>query len=821
MDNCVILPACYKYIARNIGEPSARYEYSKNFFTNLSRHNVGMDDQIGLYCSVRIPPSCGEQLSYGSVVLNAEDYYSQIMDSDDVPKAVSCQSYYKKICKPGKNSVCLTCQYAKNYANNMYTDECSVFKYISTSKDNFESFKGSFSAEIFRSCFDIAANLPVVKPGIVPLFKLAYEQILERGVDEFFSSSQDVRERLSSLVGVMTLSAVRNANVKEIQSNNFKAFPIAWSQVVDDTLSARDITDAEMQTICQKIVNNYGSSSKSNSSSSKKKDKRSETPLLDLMGTEVVEAGTVVQSVDEVVSQFDDTLVEGPDVVADESLENVDGDAAEYSDSDIALSDDGLSEDEWGEYLEQRGLDSEEELPLSDEPVVESVGSGMSNGDDTEELPFGPSETVGPDNGSDSDTADVSYGDSPSIEELATNNESKHGETSSGRVVKKYIVPAMPDTTFIYRCEINRRTLKDYADSYSTDENSVFSAIRQCKVLPIEVVFDTENRGYLFMFVKPLGRYYYCQIDSAMPKTLEAVFKSKSIRKICYQPYFLYSLLRINNCVACEVYSIYSMDQYLHPNAMPCVYQDFWELYRHDFHYTPLRESGFDEFDTLCCFMQIYIQLQAKQIRNLSDNKLIRYQQCKDEVLGVSFLRALNLKENGYLFDIDSAGTILYNINYDLAAHTDGFFVTYTIGMDDAPDVSREELYMSGLIELSNRGRFSKYNIQLVTMSDVSMVLFVGVREYELIITLLQKFYNRYASKRRLENFSLNVSHERIYTKEKRMPRIAMPKSYEEAMDRLITTNASVEVAKERVTVRRKKDANRRKKQTEKFIPGK
>ncbi|AOZ97874.1 hypothetical protein [Butyrivibrio hungatei] len=829
-DNCVILPSCYKYIARNISEPSERYEYSKNFFTNLSKHNVGMDEQIGLYCSVRVPSSCGELLAYGSVPLNAEDYYSQIMESEDIPKVVSCQSYYKKVCKPGKNSVCLTCQYSKNYANNMYADECAVFKYIATSKDNFEVFKKDFSAEIFRSSFDIGSNLPVLKPGIVPLLKLACEQILERGVEEHFTCSQDIRERLNSLVGVMTLSAVRNASVKEIQSNNFKAFPIAWSQVVDDVLSARDISAEEVRTICQKIVNNYGSSSK-NSSGSKKKEKKSDTPLLDLLDAEVIEpavSGQPTGNIEQTSEEYEneETVVAASfDTSSDEQLDCSRGNVDEYSDSDIAYSEDGLSENEWGELFDQRESEVDGSVSAEfDETNTGAVISDIHSDEDYEELPFGPSDVVNPtsnsgdgevsrdDNSSNTLTSDVS---------VTVTDEPTPKVPNAGRVVKKYIVPTMPKTTFIYRCEVNRRTLKDYADTYSSNENNVFNAVRQCKVLPIEVVFDADNQAYLFMFVKPLGRYYYCRIDSAMPKTLEAVFKSKSIRKICYQPYFLYSLCRLHGFVLCEVYSIYSMDQYLHPNAMPCVYQDFWELYKHDFNYTPLRESGFEEFDTLCCFMQIYIQLQAKQIRNLSDNKLIRFQQCKDEVLGVSFLRALNLKENGFLFDIDSAGTILYNTNYDLAAHTDGFFVTYTIGMDDAPDIEREELYMSGLIELSNRGRISKYNIQLVTMSDVSMVLFIGVREYELVITLLQKFYNRYAFKRRLENFSLNVSHERIYAKEKRIPRIAMPRSYEEVKDRLVTTNASVEVAKEHITVRRKKDTNKRKKQTEKFIPGK
>ncbi len=320
------------------------------------------------------------------------------------------------------------------------------------------------------------------------------------------------------------------------------------------------------------------------------------------------------------------------------------------------------------------------------------------------------------------------------------------------------------------------------------------------------------------MFVRNLGRYYYCKLDGNMPNVVEASLRSQSIRKICYQPYYLYSICRLYDVRISAVYSLYSMDAFLHPAALPCKYEEFFDLYKHDYSYSPLSGSGFEDFDRMCNFMQCYIQMNARQLRAINNKELVRQQMCKDEILGSSFLRIINMKSNEYLFDLDSDGNVVYNMSYDVSARHDGFIVTYTIGMDDVPELSRKELYMMGLVELSDKGRFAKYNIQLITMSDVSMVLFVGIKEYELIITLLQKFYNRYALKQHLEKFTLDVDHQRIYVKDKAYPiKIALPRSYDEAMDKYITTNDAITVADSHVSVRGKKTQKSRKRQPQKF----
>ena len=85
------------------------------------------------------------------------------------------------------------------------------------------------------------------------------------------------------------------------------------------------------------------------------------------------------------------------------------------------------------------------------------------------------------------------------------------------------------------------------------------------------------------------------------------------------------------------------------------------------------------------------------------------------------------------------------NQNFEQRAHSDGFFVTYSIGAEDIGTLEMSELYLDALYELSTKGRFRKYNIQLVTMTPTAMVLFIGENEYELITTALQKYFNRYA----------------------------------------------------------------------------
>ena len=59
----------------------------------------------------------------------------------------------------------------------------------------------------------------------------------------------------------------------------------------------------------------------------------------------------------------------------------------------------------------------------------------------------------------------------------------------------------------------------------------------------------------------------------------------------------------------------------------------------------------------------------------------------------------------------------------------------------------------------------------------------------------MQKYFNIFALKNRLEKFELSVSHQRIYVHtQKNANKKELPVTYNDAMDRLLTTNDTVTV---------------------------
>ncbi len=823
----ITLPPCYKYIAGNISSDKERYYFSKNYFTNMSSRDIGEDEQLSLYMTLQFNHSCGSALSYNGVDLKADEYRATVLESSDIAKSMDCTSYYKQVCAPGRNSVCSTCPYSKTFANNLYTWECSIFKYLIASRDNLASFANIGNTNVFRSTFDIASNLAIQSAGVIKLLSIAYDQLVS-SQEEVYSYDAE-KDRLEFLVGKISAKASSmNKNVKEIQAINFKALPITWSGVVDDIISSRLPEASAVTKIVQDINDKYGKKPKK-----KKPTKNEASPLLDMLNSmEPIESKREgaeplqEDDISEVATDFKNTvsddspLIEG-DIPESEwdSLKN----REEEPEVSADISDEGMSATDGSFNLDEPELDYGD-VPAPDYIPEDAYADSELSYEEYDNLIAQENEQREQENESqDEDT--VSGGENEDVtvssEAAAVQTlpkENPKPQTNRGDSTKKYSVPAHPEMSYIFYLVINKRTLKDYAFPVAGNPAEFVNSLRKSKILPVEIVFDEDTIPYLFMFVRNLGRYYYCKLDSNMPSVVEASLRSQSIRKICYQPYYLYSICRLYGVRISAVYSLYSMDAFLHPAALPCKYEEFFDLYKHDYSYSPLSGSGFEDFDRMCNFMQCYIQMNARQLRAINNKELVRQQMCKDEVLGSSFLRIINMKSNEYLFDLDSDGNVVYNMSYDVSARHDGFIVTYTIGMDDVPELSRKELYMMGLVELSDKGRFAKYNIQLITMSDVSMVLFVGIKEYELIITLLQKFYNRYALKQHLEKFTLDVDHQRIYVKDKAYPiKVALPRSYDEAMDKYITTNDAITVEDSHVSVRGKKTQKSRKRQPQKF----
>lgn len=847
------IPPCYKYIASNIKTPEERLVFARNFYIKMKDIGCSHDEICVFYLSLKFPSSCGKIFSINGVDIPQNDFFEHVTSDGSLAFSGKCQQYYKEVMNPpGNNNLCNICPHARAFKNSEFETECSIFRYIAESNGNYSQFVTLDYNNVFKYSVDIAAELDSSFPAIVPIFDVAFRVLKTQLVD--FYAIGDVRGRLESLVGKLTAVAAKNKAVKDIQMNNHRALPVAWSDVVD-SIVLREVPTFDF---VSDYVASLGGGKKK-----KKKEKVVETPPLfeyisNANSSEPMDVPASDSMPDEseasdsVTENAEDDYIPAPDFM-EPSYDNIDGYDEDYGPS-VEIDDADIPE---SAYSEPTTEPSDDELPFenasnANEPFVddgwyvpddivydedgvpvEYRGNAPAEQEDEETADDSTSDSVWASNVSEPTPAASVEKNGPAPQQPNNSAKKKNSEHEKRPVEKqnevkevkdkpsqtRYSIPPINEDSLIFNISVNKRILKTYAYPYDELESDIFVSVQKSKRLPIEVVYDENRVSYVILFIRSLGKFAYCPVDNGIPNTLIAIMQKKSVVKICYQPYFLYSIFRIHGINITGVYSMCSVDTILHPNAVLCNYSDFFRMFDVSMKEMARADTGFAEFDTLLENMQKYILIQAMQSREHYEKDALEKGYSKDEVLGTSFLRAINLKSDDYLFELEPNGNIVYNTKFEPAAKADGFFVTYSLACDDLNNTSVSELFLDALCNLSEKGRLRKFNIQLVTMINNTMVLFIGENEYELITTMLQKYFNEYSSNRfkRHVKFDLSVSHERIYCNtEKGAKRPQLPRNYEQAMDLLITTNDTVTVDEKHVV---RRDKVKRKKQTKKFNP--
>lgn len=800
MEKSSIAP-CYKYIVKNIKTEDERHAYALNYYANMDKQKVERKESDMHFLLNRTPESCGDPFSIGGVLFEHDDYLEQIKEFPGI-ETVTCSKYYKSVLGSGQeNNLCLLCRYSKSYANNEYADECRVFKYLSESKERYNQIKEIAVPNIFRSVFDIADGINTPRPALVPFLHISYELLADNYVQ--FFNYDNIRERLLFLNGKITLVAIKNRNVLEMQQINSKAFLISWERVISDIESAPDANFDEICAIISRLDLAYCHKQKRN----KKKQSVAKEP-------------TVAEHEQAVVLNNSPETKAGDDVATQEQQDNVRTIPVDE------LTDDMIPESALRESARSEGGGDEDypdiDIPFGDGPAAE-YNDGYES-DDSENMENGRDDASQSDNENSDDNSsvpDATVSSRQSDGSDGCKSVSVPSPSPAAKVSKtQFRLPDVKDENFIFKLSVSKKILTANALHYSDYESQAFGCIMKSQILPSEIVYDEKGYAYILMYIRPMHKFLYELIDKNVPKTLIASLMSNRIRKVCYQPYYMYSIFRLYEIRLKNVFSLATIDKVAHQDSMLCTFNDFFKVYGDSFDAEVLA-TGDEAFDKLLYNMQGYILIQALLDREVKGRDDFKYQRAVDEVLGTSFLRVINLQANDYLFDLDADGTVIYNTEVDFTARHSGFFVTYSIGIDDAPDVKRADLYMLSLVELSSKGRIYKYNIQLVTIASEAMVLFIGEDEYELVITILQKFFNRYALSRHLEKFELNVSHQRVYAKDSQPKRknVMLPNTVEEALDLLVTADDKVEVADSRLVRRQKSDQKKRKSQTKKFNP--
>ncbi len=337
-----------------------------------------------------------------------------------------------------------------------------------------------------------------------------------------------------------------------------------------------------------------------------------------------------------------------------------------------------------------------------------------------------------------------------------------------------------------------------YAD---VDKKAAVSILKR-RLLAIEVIFTETGVPYYLMWVPGLSRYLY--VDAFhVPESLATIFKHNSIVKVIYQPYYLYSLLRLADIRPKNIYSIYSVDLMLHPVSVPTEYDRLMYVYLKECNYLAQVKSGLEWLDDMLVAMQGYDYVYDYQTRSITKSSYKDFTGIllRDEVLGTSFMRSVFLNDDGFLFDYDPDGFVVFNTEYEPTPIKTGFMVTYSIDKDDLSKEQSGKLFMDSLKELADKGKLRKFDLYLIYITGHTMKVYVDMRCYELLTTLLQNYFNRYAMSHKLEKFTLRSEHRRCDPVGKSyIPvRVKIPKKMSEVLDTLITANAKITVPESRV----------------------
>jgi hypothetical protein len=801
------LMPCYKYIVRRITTEEEKLEFAKAFISQYISNGLAHDDVMVRYCataSYRTNKNLN-MLSYNGTVLSKEEFLQAVSIDAHIKRYKSCQAYAKHV---GTDIApcCRLCELSPTYCNDCLQYEYRAIKYINHSIDNLNYFTSIANQSFFRSVIDLNdRSAAAAAPVIISLLRECYLQIKQKGVNYFSVGIDGSRmsdgDRLKSLMptilpqmidsnprmvhalsNIMVENVLMSDNLKQDELNNIAgAIDIKYNHRLP--VHKKDTVSAEPTEPASEPVSAEPSEQAASKESPEetvmvqpaqvspkpvepKPDQPKPIVSVHPPVAENVQTPSAVSAPDYCLGDdISDSMIEdglrtiygaySPIISADEIPIDFNEDIAILPDDDdydltVKFADIILCHPESWKSDSGTATGIQSDVVPVDEPVpAKSIVAEPTTPESVS--PAAKPVDINTDTGCEtSDVNENTAKDAPDI--------------TAGDTVIDPLVAHPIEANTIYLPAVTMQMLKSYLHPVEGSENDIASAVMLDKDLPIEIMAD-HGTYYAVIWVRKLRRYYYCAL-SAMPSGLSELLSHQSIRKICYQPYYLYSLCRIKGVRLRNVYSLYSMHMLLIGHDVTMSYREIIELYTSGKNFEPV-SFGVPVVDEILGGLPNYRVCRAEQevltLRLSKDSQLAaQLQPYKDEVLGTSFLRAANFEDAGTLFDIDGEGVLTFNENFDRRVMKAGFLLTYNIDDPELDNINKNAIFMAALIDLAVKGRVRKLDIQLMTICDGHMILYIASDHYQLISTLIQVFFNQYALKHGMEKFGLVVAHEKV-----------------------------------------------------------
>lgn len=763
---------CHKYMIRAILTEDDKLSYARAFIAKLYETGHSIDDIMTCYAATGAFRTKQDFffLSYRGENLTPEEFYQAIQKDSSIPHYKSCREYLKTH-PQNISAICRTCPSYTGYTNRNKKTELAILKFVSSSKANLDYFLTLSDAKYYRSCYDLAENMISGVPFIVPLPRLCFSTILKCGPEYYEQNLLALTEedRLNSLQSRIISILKSRYNADTVFPDYVRIFPTIWKIFVHEISESETLSKSDVKGFIEYTsILDHASGRKTRPRPEQNQSSAEKVSLSDA-ADKVKEELTLKASQAGPALWDNNNLFPGRAASITEPAPSLGGQPAQEQLTKNSSESPGIEE----AALPGEKASPENNLqPAVQAPVkTDALTSGLSGASlDT------PDRTPTPDRIDPVGDANTGVSVNTPVQDNACqdmqNPEENPATNTDNRQQTAGTVPASSDASItlspirindIALPVIKQQDLRKYC-CLVTDENADFVTVSVARdqMMSLECLQDENGTHILLIWIPIYHKFYYGEF-ACLHRRLKEILVYKSICKVCYQPYYLYSLSKLYAVPARNVYSIFSAHIAITGFNVSMTYQDIIEMYTCGKRFEQMVENVpvLNNFiGGLPLYETIYRNLKQIVDKAPSLQKKIARSFLLDEVNGTSYMRCINFMDSDLLFTFCKDGTIQYNDNYVKKVKRNGALVTYVIENTDYTRTARRNVYETLLADLAKAGRIRKLNIQLVMLTGDILMLFIGANGFELLDTTIKIMFSKFATDNGIDSFHILVSRE-------------------------------------------------------------
>lgn len=739
---------CYKYIVRNINSIGSLPEYAKNFMVSVVKlgyeyNEAAMFLQLSM-CNITpdSPIAHADIMACSGKTMTAEELYRFLTTSDSISCSRSCYEYYGKFASKKDNiidrnrNLCKTCPHSHKYTNQFIQWEYSVIKYALQSEKNAIYIKQLFKDLSFISVLDLATELAINKPFIVPISQKLYRAVMltweKIGTEPYLKSNQ--------LFEILLEQELRSLKNVPPSMQSLRWIPQVCGIIIDEVMASSDLKKEDIRRTFN-TYKNYVEQNQNIKRTSKKKETKESTTGIDILSLYLSQQEKKEEKLPAEHNKDNNTdnNNERKGIKPSDTpvIEALDSNATESTEKTTKLLEDSANkititeiEKDVEENLEEPAAPQKipEELPQEGTTLAKYIDLGLH----TEEI-------------------NNHYLPYTYTENLTNYNYIEPGFLTEEE--EKLCIPLTENLVLL-----------------SVLENLVLSD----KKIYLEAV-RTENNDFQFVIWNRNKHIYYItqlkdetveKKESNVEKVLFPLLTRKSIQKICYNAHALYATCRMKGATIRNVHSIHTAHylikeinkqaEYCDARSLICGYNtpvkytDYFES--HDIEQT----QNYSVLAALPCYKGIY-KIQEKEIPTVpEENRKINC--LLEELIGYSYITTKYLKSNiPYLYHSTIPGKIRFNSLTECYAKEPLILCSYII----EPSQKNEKALMKAMLSLTENGKIRKMKFQILNLTEAALSIVVPIKYFDETNTILSNNIMLYIRKQHRHSAQLKVCFEK------------------------------------------------------------